>query len=210
MIMRLTTYQLRLLIVNPAKFVASVRRPPGSDAGFGNPRRRWMEAAWRVYFREGRDPQVLWREFYQRVKAAAPSSRRDALATGAEPMLDQFLAWDQEGAKVPADCFPPARDMPWEEHILAIQRHLVYLTEGGYHLRQLWTDRQLLLDHVDADLMALAALICADTDLGAGRAESVEVWRLRDGNREVWSRDKLLSEANRLQRRLDDVATELV
>ena len=162
--MRVTTSQLRLLIVNPRKFVANARVPSGSDAMFGTQQRRWMEAAWRAYFREGRDPQVLWREFHQKVSAASPSTRRDALAAGAVPMLEQFFAWDQEETKIPADCLPPARDVQWEGHILAIQRHLVYLTEGGYCLRQLWTDRLLPLDHVDADLMTVAVLICADAD----------------------------------------------
>jgi hypothetical protein len=208
--MRVTTSQLRLLIVNPHKFVANARIPSGADTAFGNPQRRWMEAAWRAYFREGRDPKVLWREFHQKVSAASPSTRRNALAANAIPMLEQFLASEQDETKVPADCLPPARNVLWEEHILAIQRHLVYLTEGGYRLRQLWTDRLLPLDHVDADLMAVAVLICADADLGAGRTESVEVWHLRDGNRQLWSRDELLHEANRLKRHLDDVATELV
>ena len=43
--------------------------------------------------------------------------------------------------------------------------------------------------------MAVAVLICADADLGAERTESVEVWHLRDGNRQLWSRDELLSGA---------------
>jgi hypothetical protein len=208
--MRVTTSQLRLLIVNPHKFVANARIPSGADTTFGNPQRRWMEATWRAYFREGRDPQVLWREFHERVRAASPSARRNTLATNAIPMLEQFLTWEQDETNVPADCLPPPRNVLWEDHILAIQRHLVYLTQGGYCLRQLCTDRLLYLDHVDADLMAVAVLICADADLGAGRMEFVEVWHLREGDRQFWNRDELLAEASRLKRRLDDVATELM
>jgi hypothetical protein len=208
--MRVTTYQLRLLIVNPRKFVLSARRASGADSAFWSPQRRWMEAAWRAYFRGGRNPNVFWEEFYQRVRAATPTSRRDALAVGAEPMLEQFLAWEQDETKALADCLPPARDVQWEGHTLAIQRHLVYLTEGGYCLRQLWTDRILSLDHADADLMAVATLICAEADLGAGRTESIDVWQLRNGNRHIWSRDELLPQASRLKRYLDEVDSELM
>jgi hypothetical protein len=208
--MRVTTSQLRLLIVNPHRFVANARIPSGTDTAFGNPQRRWMEAAWRAYFREGRASKILWREFHQKVDAAFPSARRNALAANVVPMLEQFLAWERDETTVPADCLPPAHNVLWNTHILAIQRHLVYLTAGGYHLRQLWTDRLLPLTHVDADLMAVAVLICADADLGAERTESVEVWHLRDGNRQLWSREELLSGASRLQRRLDDIAIELM
>jgi hypothetical protein len=149
-------------------------------------------------------------EFYQRVRTVTPTSRRDALATGVEPRLEQFLAWEQDETKAPADCLPPARDVHWEGHPLAIRHHLVYLTAGGYCLRQLWTDRMLSLDHADADLMAVATLICAEADLGAGRTESVEVWQLRNGNRQTWSRDELLPESSRLKIYLDEIDSELV
>ena len=207
--MRVTTSQLRFLIVNPRKFVTNARSPSGADTVFGNPQRRWMEAAWRAYFREGRDSKVLGKEFHERVRAASPSPRRNTLAESAKPMLEQFLAWEQGETQAPADCLPPARDVPWEGHILAIQRHLVYLTQRGYCLRQLWTDRMLFLNHVDADLMAVSVLICADADLGAGRTESIEVWQLRDGHRRCWTRNELLAHAHRLKGRLDAVATEL-
>jgi hypothetical protein len=81
---------------------------------------------------------------------------------------------------------------------------------AAYCLRQLWTDRMLFLNHVDADLMAVAVLICADIDLGTDRTEFIEVWQLRDGNHQCWTRNELLAEAHRLKERLDDVATELV
>jgi hypothetical protein len=77
-------------------------------------------------------------------------------------------------------------------------------------VRQLWTDRQLPLAHIDADLMALAVLLSAEAELGAGRTGAVEVWHLRDGDRRLWSRDKLLLEAIRLKQRLDNVAAELI
>jgi hypothetical protein len=67
----------------------------------------------------------------------------------------------------------------------------------------------LSLEHVDADLMAVAVLICADADLGAGRTESIEVWQLRDGQRQCWTRKELLAATHRLWERLDDVATAL-
>ena len=86
---------------------------------------------------------VLWREFHQKVGAAFPSARRNALAANAVPMLEQFLAWEQDEITVPADCLPPGPYVLWKTYILAIQRHLVYLTAGGYDLRQLWTDRLL-------------------------------------------------------------------
>jgi hypothetical protein len=208
--MRVTTFPLRLIIVNPQKFVADARLSLGSDTAFANPQRRWMEAAWRAYFKEGRDPSALWRAFNGRVSAASPSRQRDALAAGAVPMLERFLAWEQDETRNPADCLPPPRDARWAGHILAIQRHLVYLTENGYCVCQLWTDRQLSLDHVDADLMAVAALICTDADLGPGRTETVEVWHLRDDDRRSWQRDELLVESGRLKRRLDDVAAQLM
>jgi hypothetical protein len=58
--------------------------------------------------------------------------------------------------------------------------------------------------------MAVATLICAEADLGAGRTESVEVWQLRNGNRQTWSRDELLPESSRLKIYLDEVDSELV
>jgi hypothetical protein len=207
--MRVTTSQLRLIIVNPRKFVANARALGESPAAFVNPQRKWMEAAWRAYFRERRDANVLWKEFNRRVRSAAPTSRRDALARGAAPMLEQFVDWEQGEASTPADCFPSARNVGWQGHILAIQRHLTYVTGSGYCVRQLWTDRMLDLDHVDADLMTVAILICADGDLGIGRTELVEAWHLRAGSRQSWERDALLLEADRLKRRLDDVADQM-
>ena len=93
--MRFTTSQLRTVVVDPVGFVASSRMAPQSEQGPRNPQRQWMEAAWKAYFSAGRQPDVLWRTLSQKAIAQNDTPWRRATAAGAEPMLEQFLAWDE-------------------------------------------------------------------------------------------------------------------
>ena len=208
--MRVTPSQLRRIVISPRRFVAAARVAVASDQQqFGNPQRHWMEAAWRAYFANGRDPDILWQTFSARSLGSNDSPRRRSLARGAEPMLDRCLEWDGRDADSPADWFPRTRDIAWHGHVLALRRDLSYLTTDGYRLRQLWTDRELRVAHTEAGLMLAAVLACADVELGADRTEAIEVWQLRDGTSRTWSRDELLAEAARLKQRLDEVAAAL-
>ena len=208
--MRVTPSQLRRIVINPRRFVTAARVALAADQQqYGNPQRQWLEAAWRAYFTNGRDPDVLWQTFSARSIGSKDTPQRRALARGAEPMLELFLAWDGRDPDAPVDWFPKARDIPGQGHVLALRRDLSYLTADGYRLRQLWTDRELRVAHPDARLVVAAVLACADVDLGADRTEAIEVWQLRDGRSRTWSRDELLAEAARLNRRLDEVAAAL-
>jgi hypothetical protein len=124
-------------------------------------------------------------------------------------MLEQFLIWDADEIDAPVDPLPPAQDVAWCGHILAIRRDFVYITPSGYLIRQCWTSRELSFRHPDAQLIGAAVLVCADVEMGDGRTEAIDVWHLRDGERQRWSRDMLLTQVQRLRERLDEVAAEL-
>ncbi len=207
--MRLTTSQLRRLVISPRQFVASALALPSVTQQYGNPQRQWMEAAWRAYFRSHRDPKQLWDAFYEKAVTAGGTPRRQALASGAEPMLDVFLRWDAKEPTSPADWFPPTRDVPWQGHVLAVKRDLLYVAKEGHRVRQLWSDTALRATHRDAGIMAAAALICAESDLGLGRIKTIDVWQLRHQDQRSWTRDSLLEDVDRLHDLLDRVAAEL-
>lgn len=65
------------------------------------------------------------------------------------------------------------------------------------------------MTHPDAGLAVATVLACADVELGTDRTETIEVWQLRDGRSQTWSRDELPAEAARLKQRLDEVAAAL-
>lgn len=207
--MRVTTSQLRSIIVAPQQFVASAWTAGQGSASFGNPQRQWMDASIRAYFAGGRRPEVLWQVFGQKVNSGTPSPWRRSRASGAVPMLEQFLVWDQSEPAGPVDTFPSARDTDWGDHTLALRLDLVYLIAEGYRVRQLWTDGSLSLSHGDAGLMAVGALVCADSLLGVGRTQDVEVWQLREGRRRTWNRQDLLAQVPGLRQRLDGIAVQL-
>lgn len=75
--MRVTPPQLRRIVINPRRFVAVARVA--------------VAAAWRTYFANGRDPDILWQTFSARSIGSKDSPQRRSLARGAEPMLDRFL-----------------------------------------------------------------------------------------------------------------------
>ncbi len=207
--MRVTTSQLRQIVVSPSRFVARARVPQPDASQFGNPQRTWMEAAWRAYFGGGRISDALWDAFERKVGSGNLTARRTALAEGAVPMLERFLQWDEEEAGAPHLLYPPSRDMDWGPHVLSLKRDAVYLTIDGYLVRLFWTDRDLTVRHPDASLMAAGVLAYSEADLGPGRVKRVEAWQLRDGHRLGWDRPDLVKEAARLQQRMDDVAAAL-
>jgi hypothetical protein len=207
--MRVTTAQMRQIVTNPGRFVEDARAPRDAGERFGNPQRAWMEAALRAYFANGRSAAVLWDELETRASTGGLTPWRYRMALAAEPMVEQFLAWDRERADAPGLWFPPTRDVQWHEHTLALKRDLVYLTPTGYRLLLLWTDRELRVTHADAGLMAAAILAYSDGDLGTDRVESIEVWQLRAKQQAAWTRQELEAETARLHQRLDQVALQL-
>jgi hypothetical protein len=168
-----------------------------------------MDAALRRYFASGRDSAVLWQKFDDLAYARELVPRRVALVRGARSMLERFLEWESKEQGNPVSYFVQPTDVAWKGHIVAIRRDLVYLTSNGYKVRQLWTDRELRVEHPDAGLMVAAVLICADQDLGDGRTEIIEAWQLRTGRSCFWTRAQLLREKERLRERLDQVAADL-
>jgi hypothetical protein len=206
--MRLTTSELRRLAIDPAGFLEA-QSQIDPTRGFGNVQRQWMDGAWRAYFASWRTEQALWAEFERRVTRGTPGLRRDGMAREATTMLEQFLEWEQDETGIPADVFPPIRDVAWESHTLAVRRDLTYITSLGFRLRQLWTDREMSIDHPNAGLLVAATLVCADMDLGDARTQSVEVWQLRRKRRRAWTREELSTDTERLRVLLNETAAEL-
>ena len=174
-----------------------------SRTGYGNPQRAWLQAAVRAYFEAGRDVDELWRALETKVNQQAPNPRRQALADGARRLLERFLMWDDNESDLPADSFPPVRDVRLGTHTIAIRRDLIYLDGPSYRVRQLWTDHDLRPTHPQAIEMAAAVLASVDADLGQGSTTAVEVWGLRHHIQRSWSRAELLPKLQRLEQRLN-------
>jgi hypothetical protein len=168
-----------------------------------------LQAAVRAYFEAGRDVDELWRAFDAKVNQRPASPRRQALADGARRLLERFLVWDDNESDLPADSFPPVRDVRLGTHTIAIRRDLIYLDGPGYRVRQLWTDHDLRPTHPQAIEIAAAVLASVDADLGQGSTTAVEVWGLRHQTQQSWSRGELLPELQRLERRLDAVESAI-
>jgi hypothetical protein len=207
--MRLTHSSLRSLLVNPTGFVAAVQSAVPGSPQYGNPQRRWIDGAITEYFKAGRDADVLWQAFDQRVQRGNMTPSREANAAGAVRLLDRFLEWDSKEVDVPADTFPPVRDVAIGPHVIAVRRDLIYIDPAGYRVRQLWTDHQLRPQHPVAVQMAAAVLVSVDADLGDKQTASVEVWGLRHGVRQLWPRKQLEAARTVLLSRLNVVASQL-
>jgi hypothetical protein len=204
-----TEARLRQAFVQPAAFVTASRMPPAVN--FGNPQRQWLEAAIKAYFAADRDGEIAWATLQE--KAAARSEMRyfEGFLNGAENLLEQFLAFDAAEQAIPrGTLFARSRRVPFGRHTLSMQRHLLYLSPGGYELRQIWTARDLDIDHDLAPLMALASLVCAEFDLGRERVESVDVWQLRSEGRQRWRRNALTTVENELREYLDTIEEEVL
>lgn len=204
--MRITTYQLRQITVNPERYIARARAIPTQSRQYGNPQRAWMEAAWREYFAAGRNEKALWRAFDEKVQSSKLTKQKAALARGALPMLDQFLSFDGVELQAPHLWHLPSAELNWGAHTLALKRDVVYLTSSGYLVRLYWTDRDLQVSHPDASLMAAGTFAYSEFDLGKGRVERIDVWQLRSGQRRSWDRHQLVDPMIQLRDRLDAVA----
>lgn len=202
--MRLTTSRLRSVIVNQASFVAAARASM-TAAGFGNPQWNWLHAAIRTYFESSRDAEQMWAEFSRRIQQGQQSVRRQSLADGARRLLERFLAFDEDEVDIPADLFPPTRDVQLGNHSIAVRRDLIYVEGLAYRVRQLWTNHDLAPNHPRAGEMAAAVMLSVDSDLGPASTKALEVWGLRHGIRRSWTRAELGPEVTRLRDRLDAV-----
>ena len=203
--MRLTTSALRNLLTDPAGFVAAARTAIAASPSYGNPQRKWMEAAIREYYRLGKDVATLWATFDQKVQQRPMTPRRESNAAGAVRLLDQFIAWDAADPDMPADTFPPIRDVSIGGHLIAVRRDLIYVDGNGYRVRQLWSDHRLRPEHPAAIQMAAAVLLSVDADLGDGSTTEVDVWGLRHRAQRSWTRGQLAAELASLRSRLDAV-----
>jgi hypothetical protein len=206
---RLTTARLRALIVNQSSFIASARAAVAPSTRYGNAQRAWLQAAVRAYVESGRDVDELWRAFNNRVAQRSANQRRQALAEGARRLLERFVIWDENESDLPADSFPPVRDVRLGTHTIAIRRDLIYLDGPGYRVRQLWTTHDLPPTHPRAIEIAAAVMASVDADLGQDSTTAVEVWGLRHQTQRSWSRDQLLPELQRLEQRLDAVQSAI-
>jgi hypothetical protein len=205
--MRVTTSQLRQIVINPSRYAVRARVPQDPNRRHAvSPQRSWMDSAWRDYFASGRDPDVLWATFDQKVKSKDVTRQRAALADGGRRMLDQFLEWDADEIQSPQLWKPPTLDVEWQGHTLALKRDAIYLTDSGFAVRLFWTDHALTVLHPDAALMAAGVLAYSDTELGLWRVERIEVWQLRGASRRIWERADLDLEMPTLRARLDHVA----
>jgi hypothetical protein len=200
---RLTTARLRALIVDQASFVAAARAAVGGATAYGNPQRAWLQIAIRAYYADAKNPQALWQAFDDKVQQGPQTARRQALAEGARRLLEMFLALDETDAALPADTFPPARDVQLGSHIIAVRRDLIYLDGPTYRVRQLWTDHAFRPTHPRAGEMAAAVMVSVDSDLGQGSTTRVDVWGLRHGQTRSWTRAELAPELSRLRARID-------
>ena len=207
--MRVTTGQLRRIVLNPDKFVDDANVRGDEPRSFRNSQRDWMEASWKVYFKSGRLESALWGCFHRAVANGNQNSRRAALAAGATPMLEHFLILDERELDEPLICCPRLTDRAWSGHTLSVKRDLIYAASGGYRVRLLWTDQDLRVAHPDAGLMAAAALAHCEAELGLGLVRSVEVWQLRHRRERTWGRTEIESEFPRLLQRLNDVEEAL-
>ncbi len=203
--MRFTTSALRNLLTNQAGFVAAARISAPATPQYGNPQRKWIEAAIREYYRLGKDVPALWTTLAQRVQQRPTTPRREANAAGAARLLDQFIGWDAVEPDLPADTFPPIRDVLLGSHQIAVRRDLIYVDGSGYRVRQLWTDHQLRPEHPAAIQMAAAVLLSVDADLGVGSTTRLDIWGLRHKTQRSWGRGQLVGELANLRNRLDIV-----
>lgn len=208
--MRFTTGQLRLAVTNPRRLVASVRAAQTDKVQYGNPQRSWMESSWRAYFADNRNPDTLWQVFNEKVSARPMNRNRAGLATGATPMLRQFLEWDSEEEASPQLWSMPSPNVEWRGHTLCLKRDALYLSDNGYDIRLFWTDHDLAPERGDAILMAAATLVHSENDIGQGRIETVSAWQLRRQRRILWSSQELLKEYDRLAERLNDIEAALL
>lgn len=111
-----------------------------------------------------------------------------ATARSFESSVDRYIQWD--GTAPPA---PPTRlDLSHQvafgagNSIRAIA-HVVVEDDQGQHVTRLLLWDDLPLSSVDAEMLALPVLECAEAHLGAGSVSRVEVWQLGTNQREVVS-----------------------
>jgi hypothetical protein len=209
---RVTTYELRQIVVHPQQYVANKRaQSQQQDSPFpANPQRAWFEAAIRAFFRGGRTEASLRTQFDASVARSTVQRNRDTLIRNGELLLDQFIEWDRTEIRAPAA--PPFFRTPtcaWRGHLLAVPPHLSYIDATRYRLRQLWTDRELDANDDDAALVAAATRLCAEGELGAGSITSVEVWQLRKGTQNSWTDTELDDVEDELEGRLNAVEAQL-
>jgi hypothetical protein len=207
--MRFTTSALRSLLTNQAAFVASARTATAATTQYGNPQRKWLEAAIREYYRRSKDVNALWKTFDGKVQQRPSTPSRQANAAGAVRLLERFLEWDAADPEMPADAFPPIRDVAIGGHVIAIRRDLIYIDGNGYRVRQLWTDHQLHPQNPAAVQMAAAVMLSVDADLGVDSTTGVEIWGLRHGAQQSWTRQQLRREIMNLTSRLDIVEQQI-
>ena len=151
--------------MNPTGFLAAVQSAVPGSPQYGNPQRRWIDGAITEYFKAGRDADVLWQAFDQRVQRGNMTPSREANAAGAVRLLDRFLEWDSKEVDVPADTFPPVRDVAIGPHVIAVRRDLIYIDPAG-SVKANVTNHQLRPQHPVAVQMAAAVLVSVDADLG--------------------------------------------